>query len=462
MPHDEGVTQTPTHATPEVLLRTERRAFGKARRHDAPRTGHAAWTPAPHRADPLALLEESERGRLPQLLPIRHARMAASAFAFYRGNALAMAADLAATPVSGITTQICGDAHCANFGGFATPEGNVIFDVNDFDETLPGPWEWDVKRLAASLVLAARNNHLTARDGHDAALGAVASYRQRMLAYADMTTLEVWTDRIDASPIVAITTASDERRARKQLAQRTQAHSVQHRYHKLTTLVDGKVQLAEEPVKIFHPDAAFAEAFGDVNSLLHQYRRELRDDVRTLFDRYRFADWVVKIVGVGSVGTRCGAVLFLADVDDPLILQIKEALPSVLEAFVKKSTYANHGHRVITGQRLMQAASDIFLGWASDGAHCFYIRQLRALKGSPELDALDATELATYGAWCGRALAASHARAGEPNAIAGYLGGNDVFEHAIADFAGVYADQVEKDFAIYSDAVKSGRIATST
>ena len=459
--HDGAVTQAPP-LLPEVHSRAERRAYGKSRRREAPRSSHADWTPAPDRADPLALLAENERDRLPQLLPIRHARMAASPFAFYRGHALGMAADLAHTPVSGITTQICGDAHCANFGGFATPEGHVIFDVNDFDETLPGPWEWDVKRLAASLILAARTNRQSARDARDAVLVAVEAYRERMLAYTEMTTLEVWHDRIDASPIVAITTVSDERRARRQLTARTQPHSVQQRYHRLTTVVDGRVLLAEEPVNVFHPDPDFAAAFGDVEALVHHYRRELRDDVRTLLDRYRFADWVVKVVGVGSVGTHCGALLFLADVDDPLILQIKEALPSVIEAYVKKSTYVNHGHRVVTGQRLMQSASDSFLGWATDGVRSFYVRQLRALRGSPELDALAPGELATYGAWCGRALAASHARAGDPQPIAGYLGANDVFDRAIADFAARYADQVEQDFARFTEAVQAGRITAST
>jgi uncharacterized protein (DUF2252 family) len=450
-----------TLASVDVRSRAERRAYGKSLRGSVPRSSHADWKPAPDRADPLDLVAANERGRVPQLLPIRHARMAVSPFAFYRGHALGMATDLAPTPVSGITTQICGDAHCANFGGFATPEGRVIFDVNDFDETLPGPWEWDVKRLAASLVLAARHNALRERDARDAVLAAVGGYRERMLAAAEMTALERWSAHIDAAPLVALTTASDARREERRLAGQTLPHSVQQRYLRLTQIVDGAMRIAEEPGKVFHPDPELAADFGNPEVLLRSYQEALRDDVRALIGQYRLADFVVKVVGVGSVGTRCGAALFLTDPDDPLFLQIKEALPSVLESVLPRSTYDNPGHRVVAGQRLMQSASDMFLGWTSDGTRSYYVRQLRALKGAPELGTLRAAELEGYGGWCGRALAAAHTRAADPLPIAGYLGGSDVFDRAIADFAARYADCVEADFARFSEAVKAGRFAAA-
>lgn len=449
------------HAVPVPRSRAERRAYGKSCRQKTPRSAQRAWKAPADRRDPLTVLAESARGRLPELLPTRYARMAASPFTYFRGAALAMANDLARTPVTGLWSQLCGDAHCGNFGGFATPEGNVIFDVNDFDETLPGPWEWDLKRLATSLVLAAQSNGLRARDGRQAALSALGAYRARMQNYTEMTTLEVWADRIDAAAVVAITAASDARRARRRLTDGVRPHSVQHRYYKLTAVVDGRRRIVDEPPKVFHPTGELAAAFGDVEQLLHAYRSGLRDDARTLLERYRLADWVVKVVGVGSVGTRCAAALFLADADDPLILQLKEATASVLEAFVGKSGYANHGERVVAGQRLMQSASDAFLGWTGDDQRSYYVRQLRVLRGAPEIDALDAAELTAYAGWCGRALAASHARAGDPNPIAGYLGSSDAFDRAVADFAVAYADQTVQDYARFSDAVKSGRIPTA-
>jgi len=438
--------------------RSLRQALGKERRREVPRTGHAAWEPPKDRPDPVALIVESSRGRVAELLPTRYARMAVSPFAFFRGSALVMAADLAKTPVTGLTTQICGDAHCANFGGFATPEGHVIFDVNDFDETLPGPWEWDLKRLATSLVLAARTNRLHPSDGDAAALAALGAYRERMNAYTAMTTLEIWNDRVDAAPVVALTAATDAKRMQQRLTAGSQPHWVQHRFYKLTEVVDGHRHIVDEPPNVFHPTGTLAAEFGDIEELLPHYRRGLRDDIRSLVERYRLADWVIKVVGVGSVGTRCAAALFLADADDPLILQIKEATASVLERFVGTSRYANHGERVVTGQRLMQAASDPFLGWTGSSERCYYLRQLRVVHGAPAIDALDAPQLATYAHWCGVALAASHARAGDPHPIAGYLGNGDTFDRAVSAFAAAYADQMERDFESFTAALKDGKL----
>ena len=436
--------------------RSERQESGKARRQHVPRASHAAWEAPKNRPDPVALIAESSRGRVAELLPTRYERMAASPFAFFRGSALVMATDLATTPVTGLTTQICGDAHCANFGGFTTPGGSLIFDVNDFDETLPGPWEWDLKRLATSLVLAARTSGL--HSGDAAVLAAVRAYRERMIACTAMTTLEIWTDRVDASPVVAMTAATDAKRMQQRLAAGSRPHWMQHRFYKLTELVDGHRRIVDELPNVFHPAGALAAEFAGIEELLPHYRRGLRDDIRALVERYRFADWVVKVVGVGSVGTRCVAALFLADAEDPLILQLKEATTSVLERFVGASRYANHGERVVAGQRLMQSGSDPFLGWTGSGDRCYYVRQLRVVKGAPEIEALDAQQLATYAHWCGVALAAAHARSGDPHGIAGYLGNSDAFDRAMSSFASAYADQMERDFSRFAAALKDGTL----
>jgi uncharacterized protein (DUF2252 family) len=358
--------------------------------------------------------------------------MMRSPFAFFRGSAAIMAADLATTPVTGLRVQTCGDAHLANFGAFATPERNVFFDVNDFDETLHGPWEWDVKRLAASFVLAARNNGYAERSCRDAASAAVRSYRESMRALAPLTALAIWYSRVDVRDVVAALRATDERRA----------------------IAKGRAALRRQTV-----DKVFAK----MTRVVERYRKTLRDDIRTLFDRYRVEDAVVKVVGIGSVGTICGVVLLTAGPDDALLIQVKQATASVLEPFAGASKYKNHGERVVTGQRRMQAASDIFLGWTSDDqGRDFYFRQLRDMKITVSSDGMPAPELAAYANLCGRALARAHARTGDPAAIAGYLGRSDAFDRAVVDFAVRYADQTEADHAAFVAAIKSGRLAAQS
>lgn len=435
--------------------REGRRAFGRSRRRAVPRSSHARWTPAPTRLDPLVALERGSAGRIGALLPIRYRRMAVSPFAYYRGTAAIMAADLAPTPIAGISTQLCGDAHCANFGAFATPGGKVVFEVNDFDETLTGPWEWDVKRLAASLVLAGRSGGVRESGARAAARAAVAAYRTRMGAYATMTALEIWTDTLGAGSVLALSAAADRRRVRSAGDPR----AVQQRYLRLTDATEGGRRIVDEPPLVYHDDG-LAGHFPDVAALIERYRSDLREDARCLVERYKLADWVVKVVGVGSVGTRCAAAPLLAGDDDPLILQIKEARPSVLEPSLGPSAHARPGERVVAGQRLMQTVADPFLGTADDAGRSYYLRQLRVIKGAPAVETLGASELAAYGAACGTALAIAHARCGDPVAIAGYLGSSERFDTAIGTFAVAYAAQVEEDFAAFGAALAAGRFGS--
>jgi uncharacterized protein (DUF2252 family) len=414
---------------------------GKAVREHLPRTSHAFWLATPARPDPLAVLEATNARRLPQLIPIRHGRMAESPLAYYRGSAAMMASDLATTPVTGMTVQACGDAHLLNFGGFATPERNHIFDVTDFDETLPGPWEWDVKRLATSIVLAARQNGHVEADGADAALGAANAYRERMHELAAASPLEVWYARLEAVDILAEARGVDD-------TQRLRA------VEKLTERVGDGLRLREDPPLLYH---AAARDGLDVERIVDDYARGLAPDVHVLFARYRLLDAAVKVVGVGSVGTRCALALFAGD-DDTLLLQIKEATRSVLAEHLPKSAYRAEGERVVRGQRLMQAASDVFLGWASSGGRDFYVRQFKDKKATADLQAMDATRLGAYGAACARALAGAHARSGDAPAIAGYLGKSDVFDRALLTFAQSYADQTERDFTLFQAAIERGAI----
>jgi uncharacterized protein (DUF2252 family) len=459
-PETKGATADP--GRPDVAYQ-QRRERGRAARQAVPRGAHAGWTPAPDRPDPVTLLEAQAKGRLEELMPIRYGRMMASPFAFLRGSAIVMAQDLAGTPKSGIQAQLCGDAHLLNFGAYASPERTLLFDLNDFDETLPGPWEWDVKRLAASLVVAGRDNGFDAADCRGAAQASVASYRRRMAEFSEMGELEVWYSRVGEEEVKGVLT---EARAGKKTTKKVsknvrkaRGRDSLHALSKLTRVVDGGRRIYDDPpllVRIPEGD----ELRGQVYAILESYKRTLQEDRRHLLERYRFVDAARKVVGVGSVGTRAYVVLLEGrDRDDPLFLQVKEAGASVLEGHVPSRTYEHHGHRVVAGQRLMQAASDIFLGWfrGTEGRD-FYWRQLKDMKGSAKVEDMSPDELVLYAGICGWALARAHARSGDRVQIAAYLGKSERFDRAVSDFAAAYADQNERDHAALCAAVESGRL----
>jgi uncharacterized protein (DUF2252 family) len=448
---------------PEKMQRAlsykQRRELGRAARQRTPRSSHAAWAPARERPDPVKLLEAQAQTRQPELLRIRYARMTPSPFTFMRGAAITMAHDLAGTPRTGIQAQLCGDCHLSNFGLYASPERALLFDVNDFDETLPGPWEWDVKRLTTSLVVAGRDNGFVSADCRRAACEAVRSYRQRMSEYSEMGELEVWYSRVGEEEIFdLISDSKTMKRAKKAMSKARGRDSLQA-LSRLTRVVDGRRIIVDDPPLLVRvADEGLREQIDDI---LQTYRSTLQDDRRYLLDRYRFVDVARKIVGVGSVGTRAYIVLLEGrDEDDPLFLQVKEAQASVLESFLPKSKYRNHGHRVVAGQRLMQAASDIFLGWLRGPAgRDFYWRQLRDMKGSAKVERMSPGELAAYADLCGWALARAHARSGDRVQIAAYLGKSERFDRAIAAFADAYADQIERDHVALCNAVKLGKVA---
>jgi uncharacterized protein (DUF2252 family) len=441
----------------------QRHERGRVARRAVPRSMHGEW--APDRPDPVDLLEAQDRDRIPDLIPIRYSRMMASPFAFMRGSAIVMARDLASTPKTGIRAQLCGDAHLSNFGAYASPERALLFDLNDFDETLPGPWEWDVKRLATSFVVAGRENGFDATDCRQAAQASVASYRQRMAEFSQMGELEVWYSRVSEEDVRGmLSDARTKKKTQKKLSKtvrKARSRDSLQALSKLTRVVDGHRMINDDPpllVRIPEEDEIRAQVY----AILESYKRTLQEDRRHLLDQYRFVDTARKVVGVGSVGTRAYVVLLEGrDQDDPLFLQVKEAGASVLERYVKSSTYEHHGHRVVAGQRLMQAASDIFLGWFRGTAgRDFYWRQLRDMKGSANVEGMSPDELVIYAGLCGWALARAHARSGDRVQIDGYLGKSETFDRAIADFAQAYADQTERDYAALCAAVKSGRIPT--
>jgi uncharacterized protein (DUF2252 family) len=439
---------------------------GKAARGVVPRSAHAPWEPAPDRPDPVATLVAQERTRTPQLLAIRHGRMLRSPFAFFRGAAAIMAADLAATPVTGIRVQCCGDAHLANFGAYAAPDRSLVFDLNDFDETLPGPWEWDVKRLAASIAVCARDRGF---DGDGAVRATAATYRQAMRRFAGMRALEVWYTRLDAERFASFVDGGEHKRLDRALAKARRKDSLRA-LAKLTYIADGVPRIVSDPPLV----VPIAELLGEAEEArvrarlpgaIRDYARTLQNDRRRLLARYELADAAHKVVGVGSVGMRAWIALLLGrDASDPLFLQLKEAGPSVLEPFAGRSRVRSHGRRVVDGQRLMQAASDSFLGWLTDPAdeagnrRDYYVRQLWDAKGSVPLDELSARQLVTYGEICGWTLARAHARSGDGEAIAGYLGTGESFDRALANFAELYADQNERDHAALAAAVGDGRL----
>jgi uncharacterized protein (DUF2252 family) len=373
--------------------------------------------------------------------------MMKSPFAFYRGAAAIMAADLARTPASGIRVQACGDCHLMNFGGSATPERHIVFDISDFDESLPAPWEWDLKRLAASAVIAGYDNGFRKADAREVAAGCARSYRDHIAAYAEMRALERWYDRIDAEELIALIDSRQwKKRIQNKIAKEASRSVAEDDFPKLPDVKNGRVRIKDNRPLIFHPSSRFAPEHGRViEKVFHRYRETLSDDRRALIDHYEIKDVAVKVVGVGSVGTRCGILLMMAGADDPLFLQVKEARPSVLEPYAGKSVYANCGQRVVAGQRLMQAASDMFLGWTEDRGRHFYLRQLRDIKIQPMVDDLDARSMAIYAEWCGWALARAHAKSGDAAMISGYLGDSGRFDDAMADFAVTYAEQNERD-----------------
>jgi uncharacterized protein (DUF2252 family) len=442
-------------AAQDARTLADRRAAGRELRKKVPRSSHAEWTPAADRSDPLSLLEEQNCSRLPHLVPLRYERMAVSPFTFLRGSAVVMAQDLAATPVTGIQVQVCGDAHLSNFGIYATPERNQVFDVNDFDETLPGPWEWDIKRFAASIVVAGRTNGFPAATNRRAVLNGVQSYRENMWKYSEMCYIDVWYSRIDYESSLQFVRPTFRSYITKQREKSRQRSSLQM-FPKLTIQVDGRYRLKQDPPLIAHLDDE--ELAHQLRGLVEAYRPTVQEDRRVLLNKYLCIDVAQKVVGVGSVGTRCYVVLLLGnDSNDPLLLQIKEAQASVLERYLGPSEYPNHAQRVVCGQRLMQAASDLFLGWTRLDATDYYIRQLRDMKLSVNLETLIPDGFIEYCRFCGWALARAHARSGDPAQISGYLGRSDVFDCALAAFAETYADQTERDHAAFVAAVQTNQ-----
>jgi uncharacterized protein (DUF2252 family) len=455
------------HFTP-----AERAARGKAARSEVPRTSHAAVELTEDR-DPVALLDEGSALRVPELVPIRYGRMLTSPFAMYRGAAAVMAHDLAPTPRSGLNVQLCGDAHLANFGGFASPERSFVFDLNDFDETLEGPFEWDVKRLAASFEIAARHRGFSDAERSTAVLAVTRSYREAMRGFAAMRNLDVWYARLDLGEMEAQLRANKDSKQAKSMARsaaKARTKDSMKAFSKLTADVDGEPRIVSDPPLIVPLSDLTGEldveaVQHEIRGLLRVYRRTLQGDRRELLESFRYVDLARKVVGVGSVGTRCWIMLLLGrDSADPLFLQVKEAEASVLEPVLGKSHYANHGQRIVEGQRLMQAASDIFLGWVRnpkglDGAvRDFYVRQLWDWKTSVDLETILPRGLELYAEACGWTLARAHARSGDRIAIASYLGKSDAFDRALAEFAAAYADVNQKDFAALTHAASSGRI----
>ena len=436
----------------------QRMAVGKALRTKVPRRSHGDWKPPANRTDPIELLRHVDRGRLAELLPIRYARMKASPFGFFRGAAALMASDLSPTPATGLRVQACGDCHVANFGGFGSPERHLVFDINDFDETLPAPWEWDVKRLAASIVLASRELGLNERRSADAARSLVHTYRERMRDYAEMRSLEVWYSHLDAAILVdeAKTGASKKRWQRIEKA--AKRDTAVHVFPQITAVKDGRRRIIDHPPLIYHPPQ-FSLIGKRVREIFERYRRTLPEDRRVILDRYHVRDVARKIVGVGSVGTRCAVALLMAGKHDPLFLQFKEARESVLAPYAGKSCYEKQGERVVTGQRMLQAASDVFLGWTRDDeGRDYYFRQLRDMRMKIDLTRMSRQDWLEYIDLCGWALARAHARTGDPARIAGYLGKSEAFDEAVEEFAIAYADQTERDHAALVKAIRARRL----
>jgi uncharacterized protein (DUF2252 family) len=460
----------------EHLTPSERAARGKTARAVAPRSAHGDWAPASDRRDPIEMLEEQAASRVQELVPIRYGRMLVSPFTFFRGAAYLMAADLAGAPRTGLDVQLCGDAHLSNFGAFAAPDRRLVFSLNDFDETLPGPFEWDLKRLVASFAVAGRDRGFGAKQRQSINRAVTRSYREAIKEFADMRNLDVWYARIDVAELAELVaqrgTRKQQKRFERNLA-KTRSKDSLRAFSKLTERVDGDLRIASDPPLIVPIEEVAsgveqAELVEFVRGTIRSYRRTLTTDRRRLLERYRYVHAARKVVGVGSVGARAWIMLMLGrDEDDPLFLQLKEAQASVLEPFLGKSRFTKHGQRVVEGQRLTQAASDIMLGWIRitfpDGAtRDFYIRQLWDAKGSAEVEAMNPQVMTVYGELCGRTLAKAHARSGDAIAIASYVGAGKSLDHALASFAETYADQNERDFRALEEAVESGRVAAQS
>ena len=441
--------------------RSERYEMGKQIRKKCPRSSNAKWKPPANRPDPVDLIIESDKGRIPKLIPLRHGRMGMSPFTFYRGAALNMASDLSGTPVTGMNVQACGDAHLCNFGGFATPERNVIFSINDLDETLPAPWEWDVKRLAASFVVASRNNNLSDDIARNAVLECVRSYRENMMIFSEMRTMELWHYSLGPDQLISKLKDPELKRRGMKRLEKERARSIAEEIFPQIVKGSGKTTFIKDQLpSIFHwENHSPGEVVQEVKDAFDLYKTSLPPGFSHLLNRYELKDVVLKVVGVGSVGTACWVALLMTGDGDPLFIQAKEARRSVLEAYAGKSIYPNNGQRVVYGYRLMQPFSDPFLGWTAgkEGRH-FFFRQLRDIKISIKVETFGKSEMLSYADWCGQALALSHARSGDSAMLSGYMGSSDTFDQAIAEFSLAYADQNEKDQASFKKAIKSGKI----
>jgi uncharacterized protein (DUF2252 family) len=472
------MASAPTKTPPADTLPSaeQRAAAGKAAREAAPRASHGEWEPAARRRDPVKVLEDQAKSRVPELVPIRYGRMLVSPFTFYRGAAAIMAMDLAKTPDSGLHVQACGDAHLSNFGVFAAPDRRLVMDVNDFDETLPGPWEWDVKRLAASFEIAGRDRDFTPTETRNAVLSAVRNYREAIREFAAMRNLDVWYARLDVDTLIAdLAKVADKKQMKavhKSVKKAGKKNSLKA-FDRLVHEVGGEPRIISDPPLLVPAGELVSEDQREaleerIVEMLGRYRESLKGDRRHLFDSYRFVEMARKVVGVGSVGTRAWVLLMMGrDGQDPLFLQAKEAEASVLEPHLGASVFGNHGERVVEGQWLMQASSDILLGWLpaigfDGGKRDFYVRQLWDGKRSVDVETLPPEGLEIYGHVCGWTLARAHARSGDPIAIGAYLGKGESFDQAIADFSVRYADQNELDYGALADAAKSGRIEVET
>ncbi len=437
--------------------RSERIDAGKQLRTKLPRSAHAPWKAPANRRDPVEILEESNRERIQELIPIRYGRMLRSPFTFYRGSAALMASDLALTPNTGVQVQACGDCHLLNFGLFATPERRLVFDINDFDETHPAPWEWDLKRLVTSFVIAGRDQGISDEDCQAAASRCTQSYREHLREYSQMSPLEVWYSQLDAETLIKQAPDSETKKRREQLAERARERIVEQLFPKIVSQVGGRYRFVDQPPILYH--MAEADAEERILEGLDAYRQSLPDERRVLLDRYRLEDFALKAVGIGSVGTRCYIMLMFSEENHPLILQVKEARSSVLEPYTAPSRYENHGQRVVVGQRLTQSSSDIFLGWVRGRlGFDFYVRQLRDMKMSAPLEGATAAQIELYSELCGWTLARAHAKSGDAATISGYLGKGEQFDKAMATFAIGYADQTEQDFEAMVKAERGGRI----
>jgi uncharacterized protein (DUF2252 family) len=444
------------------VSKTERFAKGKAIRNATPRTIHREWKAAKDRQDPVEILINTSVGRVESLLPIRYSRMMESPFSFYRGAAAIMAADLARTQTTGIELQLCGDCHLMNFGGFATPERKLVFDINDFDETLPGPWEWDLKRLATSFTIAARWKNFSPKICKEVAWIVADSYKKHMLEYSKLSALQIWYAHIDLADLIELGSDDEIKLFQKKRLKKAAEYTAHEKeFAKLTYREGKRARIKDEPPLIYHLTGEDEENMLRQAETIHKkYVKSLSEDKRILLNRYSVHDIVIKVVGVGSVGTLCGISLLMSSTGEPIFLQFKEARQSVLEPHLKnKSIYKHQGERIVMGQKLMQSASDMFLGWTDgESGKFFYIRQLRDAKVKPVLEVMKAKNLTDYAKACGWVLARAHARSGDPSVLSGYIGKNDEFANAIADFSVLYANQNEADYKKMLEAIKTGRL----